>query len=491
MTIFINHILQTIKCGGGQPYNIFGQLIESSCYDFFNTYNTPVKLDKKWSDLTNQDCQLIRQSYNLYSDKSGLLATYDHMSNKYLGTDGSSYGSWDKLRQCYTGGIFTGCKTSANHEVWERILQVTQLYFINNFNIKPQTWSWPGDFYSPFVFKKNGKTYYDQECKKLYNYSAKFKSSLYFNKERSWNDCLRQFGYKSSHDSFYPSRYDGESLRMMSIQYIYNAYLSRDDAVLYRTNSVVHYNDIPDAYPQEYFDNDSNKSKFTQMYEGGGIYYKFIEALRHNTANGMISGEVIDSFDTYSTEMFLRGILEYCKKAGIKVISKAEAYDICFNKKLLSGNLIYNRLLKNTAADFFADSETVPGNPDGYIGDCYVSEIDGKRTLHTNSETYYIHYGIPYGYIRYSASVKGTGRVSIYAIKNNTHVDYSDDNLELISEQDINETEYVDISKQFMVSDNDRTEFEYVCEGLGNKIMGIKIVYSGGLSVKDLYLGKE
>ena len=89
------------------------------------------------------------------------------------------------------------------------------------------------------------------------------------------------------------------------------------------------------------------KSIASQMYDMGGSFYKFIESIRQDTSNGLIHGEIIDSQDNYSEYIFLKQMLEYCKATGVEVVTKAEAYDICFNNIIDSGNLIYNPNLRN------------------------------------------------------------------------------------------------------------------------------------------------
>lgn len=65
---------------------------------------------------------------------------------------------------------------------------------------------------------------------------------------RSWTEVLHEKSYKVAHDTFFPSRADGTELTMMSKQLIYNASLSRRDALTYRTNTSFQYNDIVDIY---------------------------------------------------------------------------------------------------------------------------------------------------------------------------------------------------------------------------------------------------
>lgn len=211
--------------------------------------------DATWGELTDEQCQIIRNSFSIYKDQSGMLDKLDILSNKYLGTTGSSRGSWDMEKGCYTEGIYTGAKTSANHEIWERICQVTKLFYRDK--VQPRkwtsqrfwmkldeavsigqnedfsfvTWSMPGAIRSPFYYEKDGKQYYDVNCMQSYNYLAQFPSTLvtdaYGNPvNRSWTQVLRQAGYNMTHDTNYPGREDGQLLPMMSRQLIYNASLS-------------------------------------------------------------------------------------------------------------------------------------------------------------------------------------------------------------------------------------------------------------------------
>lgn len=483
----------------GDGKNAFGFSLTDSCdmqLSDWNKYDgTWSAFDTKWGDLSDEECQYIRESYSIMCDTSGLLDLLDELSNKYLGTAGASKGSWDEKKQCYTGGIFTNCKTSANHEIWERVIQATGDYYEEKCGVRPVTWSWPGSMMSPFKFTRDDKMYYDEDCTILYNYLAKMPSSLYSNadgtpKQRSWVDVLRENGYVNAHDIIYPSRLDGEQLPMMSKQLIYNASLSRKDALVYRTNSSVHYNDINEIYEGDFFDNTSEKGQAAQMYDDGGAFYTFIESIRQDTSNGMIHGEIIDSVDSESERNFLTQILEYCKKTGVKVISKKDAYNICFNQVFEQGNLIYNPNFRNTAEEFMPDAENIPTNPDGYIGNCKVEQDEYGRILKTEGITQYLHYGIPLGNIRYSAETKGCGNIKIYAIKNSDSIELNDKDLELLGSINVNSEEYNTSEIQFFVQDNTETEFEQLCDGMGEKIMGIKIEYSDGLYIKNIDLEK-
>lgn len=178
-------------------------------------------------------------------------------------------------------------------------------------------------------------------------------------------------------------------------------------------------------------------------------------------------------------------MLKFCKSAGIRVISKSEAYEICFNKVFDKGNLIYNPNLVNSVRLFLPDVENLPANPDGYIGECEVFDDGYSNLLHTKNTVTYTHYGIPIGCIKYSVQAKGTGFIKIYEIKNSDV-----DNFELIKEINIDTDEFNSYECVFEIKDNPLTNYSFLCEEYGDKIMGIQIEYSGLLYLKKMSLNK-
>ena len=82
----------------------------------------------------------------------------------------------------------------------------------------------------------------------------------------------------------------------------------------------------------------------------------------------------------------------------------------------------------------------------------------------------------------------GTGCIAIYAIKNNSPTTLHNDELELLRPITIDSREEEKYSVDFYIADNPRTDYEQICEGLGEKLMGIKIVYSPDLCVSDINL---
>lgn len=211
--------------------------------------------------------------------------------------------------------------------------------------------------------------------------------------------------------------------------------------------------------------------------------------MRRNTSNGLIQGALIDSENTFSQRVFLEFVFQYCKSAGIEIVSKAEAFDICFNHKVTGKNLIYNSELVNTAKKFFEDAEKLPSNPDGYEGDCYVEkDFDDKNILVTTGITNYVHYGIPYECMEYGINARGSGQIRLYCIKNKYSFSNSEYEQEKIAELVITTTKWKRYSIQFEIKDNPLTNENFDCEGYGDKIIGIRIEYSPNLQVRDLLL---
>lgn len=451
--------------------------------------NSPLPSSTTWGSLTDAQCQTLREFYSVFKNPT-LSVILDELSNKYLGTSGSSAGSWDGTK--YTGGIFTGCKTSANHEVWERILQIVQCYYKEQYGLNwdLQCWSWPGEYYFGLGFRTSYVSYYDSNMTIYYNMNARFESSLYTDeignpKSRSFTDVLREFGYKYTHDYVYPSRLEYLTPPAMKVQFYLNEHLSKIDGVLYPTNRTVTYSSVANSYPSTFFT--SGKTKGAQMYDVNGAFRNFIEALRHDTAHGMVHGEVIDSVDNYSMRVFFEEALRFCKSAGIDVITKAEAYDVCFNHPIENGNLIYNPMLVNSAEEYFTDATNIPTNPDGYDGSCSVTKDASGNILVTSGTTKYLHYGIPLGKIKYSADVKGSGSIAINLIKCGDNENLS--SLTQLATITVDSSgSFTEQSIEAVVPNNGKVAWSQKLEGLDNKVMGLQIVYSGGLQIKNIAL---
>lgn len=460
--------------------------------------NGLIPIETKWGELSDAECQQIREMFSVMKDTdSNVITKLDELSNKYLGTSGSSNGSWNNNEHCYTGGIFTGCKTSANHEIWERYLLVTNMYLKEqlglNYNL--QTWSMPGSKSSSCYYEYNGRRYYDKAHTILANYLAKFPSSLYHSndgndKERCWVDVMSEFGYICTNDALDPATLDGQTKPCMSIQFIPNSEDTRPNALIYPNirNKVMDYSAIAEEYT-EGVDLQGTEPYEVQMYaDTNSSFHKAVEGWRHLTANGIIVGQLTDSIDTWSERVIIEGILKYAKSAGIKLITLAEAYDVCFNNHCDGNNLICNPMLRNTAKEFMPTSNAVPDNPDGYIGGCSVTITDGEPILITSDTTIYEQYGIVAGKYKYSADVKGSGTITIKAIKNNTPYNDRGSATAVATITIDSSGAFTNKEEAFVLPYNTLTAYEQLCAGYGDKVIGIRIEYSSGLQIKNIKL---
>lgn len=447
-----------------------------------------------WRTLDDGDCQALRNFYSVYANADGMLDLFDELSNRYLGTSGRSRGSWDAAKGRYTGGIFTGCATSANHEIWERVLSLTRAAFRDQYrrDFGYRTWSWPGSPESPCFFRRGSLTYYDADCTKPRNTLSRFPSSLRRGPdgrpyERSWVDALREAGYVVSHDMVYPGRWDGTPRTMMRCQLFANASFSRRDALAYSTDRTISYALLPKAYPESFFTNAAARAE-VGMYDGGGLFRAFIEGIRHDTARGLVHGEVIDSENTFSERTVFDAVLRYARQAGVRVVTKDEAFRACFGRTCVSGNLIRNSGFRNTAAEFMPEARTVPPNPDGYTGACHVTGAGDCRTLVTDGPTENILFGVPTGRLRYSVEACGKGTIRIQAIRNRDEMPLKDS--EPLAEIRVSGAAFAVLTADIAVPDASETAYETRWEGLGDKVMGLRFVYSEGLSLRRIRLEK-
>lgn len=475
-----------LRSDRGDGKNVFGKTLTDNV-SFEGT--APVS-GVTWAALTDAQCQTIREYYSVI--KSGAYVNLlDALSNELLGTSGSSLGSWDGTK--YTGGIYTGCKTSRNCEIWERICQIQQRYYLKVFGLNYQfkTWSLPGADNSGLYFEQDGKYYFDRSKTQFANCLAKLDTTL-TNISRSWVDVLRNFGFNNSHDSDYPSRNDGNTLPQMANALIINGSFSKKDALVYPTLRTVTWWGYS-AFDRAFFNGETDYAKKMYEAEFSGSrdtngFYQSIEGLRKVTAQGVIAGCVWDSTDDFQEKVYLEAILQYCRKAGIEVITKQEAIEIALRRQVLGGNLIYNPKLRNTAKEFLPTSSSVPTEPDGYEGNCHVSfDANNVPILVTEGIVYYKHYGVPTGVkLRLSADIKGSGIWNVYGLKNKSgYYVLEDVNLSFAA---VDNTDYAHEEQEFFIPDNAVETWNGITEDLGDKICAISVKYGSGLYVKNIKL---
>lgn len=398
--------------GGG--YNCFGKKLT----DKTNLGSMGLSLDgAAWGNLTDEQCQKIRDHFSVFKNRE-MLATLDVLSKKYLGTYGSSRNSWSKEKKCYTQGIFTGCSTSENHEIWERVFKIQQC-LLRELKVGTEifeTWSLPGGKYSPLLYEKEGVLYYDREKSKPFNCLACFKSSL-TGGNRSITDVLRSFGYTNTHDTNFVGRRDGLPLTEQRNQFYFNAYLSKKDGLANCTTKTILHRHRWESEGLNHFDSEPEAYKTDKINDNG--IYASLENLRHALANGIMAGCIWDTTFEASEKRYWEMILRYCKETGVSVIPKKEAYKVAFSQKRDKGNLIYNPKFSNTLINYLPNND-VPSNPDGWMGDCNTSIEDGHNVLSIHGEVRNRNYGLPYGHLKYSVEAKGNGEIYYGFIRNNT-----------------------------------------------------------------------
>lgn len=260
------------------------------------------------------------------------------------------------------------------------------------------------------------------------------------------------------HDIRKPSLLDGNDVPEMQNVMICNARYSKPDALIYDGERTVRQGDVRKA----------------------------INAIRHRIASGAVANALFDSTNDEVQKQFWQQILDYCQKTGVKVITKAEAYDICYNHERVNGNLIYNPTLCNTIKEY--DAATQDTNPDGYIGECWVKYIEDDPVLTTKGKIRYTHYGIPCGKLVYIAMMRGKGIVKFFIIRNNTKLNTEEEQIASIQ---VDGVQFEEKIVNFEISDAPLTDYECRFAGWGEKICGIRIIYSAGLEVKNIQLVKQ
>ena len=390
-----------MRCDRGDGKNFFARDLDAK--PVFQA--SGCHIDTSWRLLSDQECELIRQQFSVYG--SQFCETLDRMSNCFLGTSGKSKGSWDGEK--YTGGIFTGCKTSENHEVWERIIEIEKKWFEYYFPGIPffTNWSLPGSEDANLYFENDGIKYYDREMKSPANDSAKFISSI-TGENRSWSDVLWKYGYRTKSDSWFKGRVDG-------LESVYPKWFIAKDLILDEKSfeccsigSVVFRWPNPCKGYEMYYGNEDIVEKL-YMVRGGDNddYYQTIEKLRFETSRGIICGSIWDSQDKENEKTYWKAILEYCKNNGIQVVSNRQAYDL-MNKEYTFSNYFINH-------DFRCSCPTNDTKKivDGFSGDAYSVEDDSCNVLHICGKADYRTYGISNGAFNVVIVGKGSGSIQI------------------------------------------------------------------------------
>ena len=106
-----------------------------------------------------------------------------------------------------------------------------------------------------------------------------------------------------------------------------------------------------------------------------------------------------------------------------------------------------------------------------------------QNILCVDGITKYSHYGIPIGKLEYKLKVRGNGKINIYIIRNRTKLNTEE---ELVTGLVIHNEDIHEKRKEFLIEDAPMTNYENQFEGYGDKICGIRIVYSGKMEIYEI-----
>ncbi len=435
---------------------------------------------KVWQTLTDDDCQVFRTYLSFYKcpqdyqNAQYILQTLDTLSARYCNTSGVSVYNGDyetrtpntangeppSIFNPIVGGIFQGCAGTANHEIWERVQEIIKQY-MHEVMCLPHNilyWATPGgsDLKMLYVEQNptsNSKRYFDVEMTKLCNGFSKFESSR-TGKSRSMFDIFRAEGYLAgmyAQIGYSIAAWDHLQKVEKARMYRKNASLSIPDYMgdgydygyrLY--DCLIATQEGLDAL---YNSADVMVAKYEQtktdpVYSSCTEYTtntnlgKLIDTTVKHTAWGLIPHGVGDSGFSDTDQNLRRRkrscfaltvelYYQFCKKAGIELISHHEAALLSLRHELPNGiNIFPNPNMDQTVKAIIASSYA-PEIPDGWSGGTVIEETIGTlsnvRCLYVSVHTakYWTRwYGIQKGLHNLSVWAKGTGTLKVYAIRN-------------------------------------------------------------------------
>jgi Concanavalin A-like lectin/glucanases superfamily len=479
---------------------------------------------KAWKNLSDADCVALRKSLAVFSmpldgqNHQQVLEAMDFLSNRYCGTTGVSVydnyttrtpntadGNEPSINNRIVGGIFQGAATTQNHEIWERIFRIINCYMIEfEGKIKPlYFYETPGGT-SNYLFYRIMNDYSaggftDKLHTKPASGASEYSSTI-TGQKRSFLDCLRSLGYKCTAacqgDGYGQAGFDSitrlEGQRaykkngIKKLDNIGDGYVESISAwtwtlTLAQQNTLLASADVPKALY------DLSGQNFTTLLNN--ITQLTAWGLTPYTADD--SSTIGDGISSYV--LVLEALYQFCKRAGIEVISYEEAYILGATKQLPIGyNYFPNNELATTVKTILNAVNSIL-YPDGWNGGIVIVDdtgLGGVNVLHIASPgTIFIRqYAIKPGVFNLSFKAKGIGTLKIRKILNNdTYNSTSGATFTEINSIVINSpagyTRYENVvslpDAEMEVYSNPSTPNEVVYQnymkGYGNKICGIQI----------------
>jgi len=449
-----------------------------------------------WRTLSDEDCQKIRNYYSVWNGmpwNSNLLDYLDKLSAMYCGTHGSSKDADAWNGTAFTKGIFTGCKTTANHEIWDRLVEIQRQWYTRHFNLKepPTNWSLPGGPQCDnLLFWKDGRRHFDRECAILANHYGKCVSTR-TRQARSWADLLRGNGIKTVSDSIHEGRIDGAPQRSILVEMPFNANLSKDDNVCRLEFSDALRFGVGKEYDPAREPLANSQDWLKAIYENDSTFKLSINRMVRNCASGRIAFAIDDSEDTFTWRMIYDLVLQFCQKAGIKAVSMREAYEIAYHRPLTQGNLFRNPHMRRTVFEVIG-AKNAPEPPDGWTAG-KVEEpappregIKKMLVLDTTAKTEYFLFGVPPGTLDFAVmAIKGTdsSKLTIKKVRNCDPYLNASACPTLAAINIDNDSAWKEYRATLFLEDAPRLVAPSAaspgCDGLDNKICGLVFVFEG------------
>lgn len=421
---------------------------------------------KAWKDLTDADCLAFTKSLGIFGmpldGQNGqlVLETLDILSARYCGTTGYSVLGGDYATRTpntsggvepdnahrILGGIFQGSSTTFNHEIWERVLIIEESYK-NEFDGKTKPhkhWSTPGGTdvtlaYWPVNAAVNSARYIDKNYSYLMCGVNELISSI-TGIGRSFFDCLRNAGYKSAW-GFQGSGYGyyvADTLPTPEISRVFkknSAYNKIDDIgiindYIYQWQNLLTEADIDNALSTSdvakyIYDLTATDARFIGKTTGDTFTY--INTIVKKIAWGITPLCLSDSGSNGILEMrssMAMGqelLMQFCLRAGIKIVAIEEAHDIS-RMDYSPANYFPNPSFETTPLTILA-SANAPTYPDGWNGGVVISEDTGGgavNVLHYASAgtIFTRQYAIKPLTLNLTIKAKGVGTLNIRKILN-------------------------------------------------------------------------
>lgn len=427
---------------------------------------------KNWEDLTNGDCDNIRKTLAWFSipriEVSGsvvetggtrVLECLDFLSNRYLGTTGYGripvgglsnpvldefgYPTYTQTPNFdgsgkIAGGIFQGAATTCNHEIYERILEISKLWASEVYGqpIEYSSWGRAGGISNVFYYLDfaTNREYLDSALTQIPWIHTKIRSSI-FGHERSVYDILKAYGYKRSGFLNGSGRKPGSGMsnttfsRVISLNGNVSKKTHNLDGGYTSTFRMYGFNQ-PGISQAEFEANADNENVMAWRYDADktagyshGVY-EGLNRIAKEVAWGIIPMHTEDTIGAgykRATNALIEEIrLRFCKEAGIEVVSYKEAFDI-IQKEIVLSNYFPNFDMFNSINTIVKSATNPQALPDGWVGIGSTGNdiaIGNFIQLSESNKAYIRQYQITYGKLDFTFKAKGTGILRVYRILN-------------------------------------------------------------------------